>query len=268
MLKKYISVIKKNGFVKINNFLSKTEINKATTLVEHHNKKSKIVKLKGLPKRDKNDKMVYNLQNKNLFFIKILSKKTVLDIGMYFLNDPYYRYLPKSKPNFNLLYYNARSSGNKLDLHIDSYVPFKGERTIMMQFVFLLEDSTVLNGCTTAVKGSHRSGEFSDRRSKKIIPITGKAGDLIIWDSRLWHGTLPNVNRQSRWALVATLGMWWIKPSMNICASMSNSIYKKCSNLEKQILGFCSIPPRNEYERINTKSNYSFLKKNVFDYNF
>jgi len=62
--------------------------------------------------------------------------------------------------------------------------------------------------------------------------------------------------------------MWWIKPSMNICASMSNSIYKKCSNLEKQILGFCSIPPRNEYERINTKSNYSFLKKNVFDYNF
>ena len=92
MLKKYISLIKKNGFVKINNFLSKTEINKAITLLEYHNKKSSTIKLKGLPKRDKNDKMVYNLQNKNLFFIKILSKKTVLDIGMFFLNDPYKRF--------------------------------------------------------------------------------------------------------------------------------------------------------------------------------
>jgi len=78
MIKKYISVIKKNGFVKINNFLSKTEINKAITLVEYHNIKSKIVKLKGLPKRDKNDKMVYNLQNKNFFFYKNFIKKNCI----------------------------------------------------------------------------------------------------------------------------------------------------------------------------------------------
>jgi len=266
MLNKYINAIRINGFVKINNFLSKSEINKAISFVEDSYKKSRMINIKGVPKRDKNDKIVYNLQNKNLFFIKILSKKTVLDIGMYFLNDPYYRYLPKSKPNFNLLYYNARSSGNKLDLHIDSYVPFKGERTIMMQFVFLLEDSTILNGCTTAVKGSHKSGEFSDRKSKKIIPITGKAGDLIIWDSRLWHGTLPNINGQSRWALVATLGMWWIKPKMNFYKTLPNNIYKKCSNLQKQLLGFCSIPPNDETERINTKCGYQFLKKNIYEY--
>jgi ectoine hydroxylase-related dioxygenase (phytanoyl-CoA dioxygenase family) len=266
MIKKYISEIKKNGFVKINNFLSKSEINKAITLVENYNKKSKTIKFKGLPKRDKNDKMVYNLQNKNIFFIKILSKKAVLDVGMHFLNDPYYRYLPKSKPNFNLLYYNARSSGNKLELHIDSHIPFKGERTTMMQFVFLLEDSTILNGCTTAVKGSHKSGKFSNRSSKKIIPIPGKAGDLIIWDSRLWHGTLPNISGQSRWAMVATLGMWWIKPMMNFYLTMPNNIYKKCSNLQKQLLGFCSIPPKDETERINTKCGYEFLKKNLHKY--
>jgi hypothetical protein len=268
MLSKYVKEIQTNGFVKINSFLSNSEINKAIIFVEDYNKKSKIVKIKGVPERDKNDKIVYNLQNKNFFFIKILSKKTVLDISMHFLNDPYYGYLPQNVPNFNLLYYNARSSGDELDLHIDSYIPFKGERTTMMQFVFLLEDSTVFNGCTTAVKGSHKSGKFSDRKSKRITPITGKAGDLIIWDSRLWHGTLPNVNGQSRWALVATLGMWWIKPKMNICASLPNVIYKRCSNLEKQVLGFCSIPPKNEYERINTKNNYNFLKKNVFNYDF
>lgn len=266
MLKKYISQIKKNGFVKISNFLSKSEINKAITLINYYNNKSKTLKLKGLPARDKSDKMVYNLQNKDFFFIKILSKETVLNIGKKFLNDPYYRFLPNNKSNFTLLYYNARSSGNKLDLHIDSYIPFKGKRTIMMQFVFLLEESTLLNGCTIAVKGSHKSGKFSDRKSKKKKPITGKAGDLIIWDSRLWHGTLSNVTRQSRWALVATFGMWWIKPKMNFYLTLPNKIYKKCSNLQKQLLGFCSIPPKDETERINTKCGYEFLKKNIYEY--
>lgn len=67
MLKKYISQIKKNGFVKISNFLSKSEINKAITLINYYNNKSKTLKLKGLPARDKSDKMVYNLQNKDFF---------------------------------------------------------------------------------------------------------------------------------------------------------------------------------------------------------
>ena len=31
-------------------------------------------------------------------------------------------------------------------------------------------------------------------KKKKIIPIT-EAGDLIIWDSRLWHGTYENIDK-------------------------------------------------------------------------
>lgn len=108
---------------------------------------------------------------------------------------------------------------------------------------------------------------FLIEKVKKLYQSQVKQ-EISLLDSRLWHVTLPNINGQSRRALVATLQMWWIKPSMNICASMKNSIYKKCTNLEKQILGSCSIPPKNEYERINTKSNYSFLKKNILNYNF
>jgi hypothetical protein len=75
MLKKYISAIKKNGFVKIDNFLSKLEINKGIKIVENYYKKSEKIMIKGVPKRDKNDKIVYNLQNKNFFFIKFYQKK-------------------------------------------------------------------------------------------------------------------------------------------------------------------------------------------------
>ena len=201
-------------------------------------------------------------------FIDVLTSPTIVSIASNKLNDPFYRFLPPDKPNYVLQYYNARSSGQKLDLHIDSHIPFSGSFTNMMQFVILLEDSTIDNGCTTVVPGSHQSAKFTDREFKNLKPLEGKAGDLILWDSRLWHGTNENITGDSRWALIATLSMWWIKPSMDIVRGMSEDIYDKCSDHQKQFLGFCSIPPINPMDRNNTKTGYDFLKKKFKDYNF
>ena len=155
--------------------------------------------------------------------------------------------------------FNARSSGNKLDLHIDSWMPYLGKKIYMMQFVFLLEDSTKLNGCTTVVKGSHKSGKYTNRKFKNTLNLTGKAGDLIIWDSRLWHGTLSNYDKSSRWAIVTTLSSWWVKQAMDMPRGLPKKIFNKCTNLEKQLIGFCSMPPKDENQRINTKSGYEIL---------
>ena len=125
MKRKITQDIENNGFAIIKSLLTKKEIKfllKKINLL--HSKK--ITKFKGTPNRDKNDKIIYNLQNKDYRFIKILSKKNIIKIAKYFLNDEYYSYLPKNVPNYNILYYNARSSGDKLDLHIDSHIPFKG----------------------------------------------------------------------------------------------------------------------------------------------
>lgn len=263
---KKINEIKKNGFAKIKNFLSSKETLKYKNLVIKNFNLSKVKYYKGVPKRDSKDKIIYNLQNKDYEFIKLISNKKILEIAKYFLNDPYYRFIKNTKPNFNLLYFNARSSGKDLDLHIDCHLPFKGSKTNMMQFVFLLENSNIENGCTKVVPGSHLSGKFSNRKSRNLKPLIGEAGDLIIWDSRLWHGTYENLSKKTRWALVVTFGSWWLKPSMDITKSLPNSIYKKCNNIQKQILGFCSIPPKDEFERINTKTGYKDLKKNVYGY--
>jgi len=136
------------------------------------------------------------LQNKDYVFIKTLNNKKIIDIAKYFLNDKYYRFLPPNKPNFIINYFNARSSGEKLDLHIDSWIPYKGKKTQIKRFIFLLKKKKKDNGCTVGVKKSQKSGKFSNRKSKKIIPITGNPGDLIIWDSRLWHGTYENNIRE------------------------------------------------------------------------
>ena len=171
--------------------------------------------------------------------------------------------MPSKKPNYIINYFNARSSGNKLDLHIDSWIPYLGKKTHMMQFVFLLEKSTEDNGCTIAVKKSHRSGKFCNIKTKKITSIIGDPGDLIIWDSRLWHGTKENKNNVSRWAIVTTMSSWWVKQAMDMPKSLPQKIFKRCNNLEKQLLGFCSIPPADEAKRINTKCGYEILNNNL-----
>ncbi len=261
MLKKKINEIEKNGYCIINNFLTKKKVNIILNKINYYYNLNKKIRYKGIPKRDKKDKILYNLQNKDYSFIKLLNDKKITQIAKYFLNDEFYRFLPSSKPNFILNYFNARSSGNKLDLHIDSWVPYKGNKTHMMQFVFLLEKSSLDNGCTIVVKKSHKSGKYSNRKTKKITPIEGNPGDLIIWDSRLWHGTLENTSSKSRWAIVTTLSSWWIKQAMDIPTSLPKKIYHKCSKVEKQLLGFCSIPPRDEKLRINTKCGYEVLQK-------
>jgi len=268
-LLKSLKELKVYGFTKIEQVLEDSEVNKLKLLVEkEYSILNKSIKrsYSGTPDRDLSDKILYNLQNKNKYFVDILSCPIIEEIAKDKLNDKFYRFIPESDPNYTLLYYNARSSGEALDLHIDSNIPFIGPHTTVMQFVFMLEDSDEENGCTVVVPGSHQSGEYSDRDLKNKHPIIAKAGDLICWDSRLWHGTLPNKSNTSRWAIIATLGRWWIKPSMDIPRKLPEHIYSELTNKQKVLLGYCSIPPLHELERANTKCGYDFLKSSVRDY--
>lgn len=259
------------GFAKVPDFLTAETLHHLLQTTEGHydriNAAGK-VSYAGTPERDKDDKILYNLQNVDHLYIDIVTSQAITAIASAKLNDPHYRFLPPDIPNYVLQYYNARSSGQKLDLHIDSHIPFAGDYTNMMQFVILMENSDEENGCTVAVPGSHKSAKFTDRDLKNVKPLTGKAGDLICWDSRTWHGTLENISGRSRWALIATLSMWWVKPSMDIVRAMNNDIYQKCTDQQKQLMGFCAIPPVDPFERNNTKCGYEFLKPSVKDYNF
>jgi ectoine hydroxylase-related dioxygenase (phytanoyl-CoA dioxygenase family) len=237
-------------------------VNKVNSL---HNSE-KHVRPKGVPNRDAKDRVVYNLQNKGIIFIKLLMNPFIRRLLMSRLNDPFYRFLPESSPNYILNYYNARSSGNALDLHIDSHVPAITSFIWAMQVAFILEDQNLDNGCTIVVPGSHHSCRFSDRSIQDVKPIVSNPGDIVVWDSRLWHGTLENKINASRWSLIATFSSWWVKQSMDITRSLPDEIYKSLSDEEKSVLGFCSIPPLDESVRINTKCGYDCLKSSVSDF--
>lgn len=254
------------GYAQVSQCLSPDTVRNVLELAEKHYSSTQGVEYRGVPLRDKNDKILYNLQNKDKYFVDLISGGFIADICKEKLNDPYYRFLPETEGNYILSYYNARSSGQPLDLHIDAYIPAPGDRTWAMQVMFVLEDMGKENGCTVVVPGSHQSGKYTDRGLAATVPITAHAGDVVIWDSRLWHGTLANTSGRSRWALIATFTSWWVKQTMDITRSLPDEIYKRLTNQQKAILGFCSIPPKNEEERINTKTGYESLKPSVGDY--
>ena len=265
MIDANIKNIQNNGYTRIKNLFNKKIIVKLYDLVEIEHSKINF-KYKGLPSRDKNDLIVYNLQNKNYEFIKVLSNPKIVKICKHFLNDKYFRVIEKNKPNYILNYYNARSSGDKLDLHIDSHIPYLGKNIYMMQVAIILEDQNLNNGCTILKPKSHLSGKYTNRNEKNLKRIYSKAGDVIIWDSRIWHGTEPNKSKNSRWSLIATMSCWWIKQSMDMTKSLPKKIFDRLSINEKILLGYCSIIPKNENGVIRTKRKVNEISFNINNY--
>ena len=99
-LKKITSKIENDGYTIIKKAFSKKKINFILDLVNKEHSKLKF-KYKGLPKRDSKDLIVYNLQNKNYEFLKLLSNPIIQKICKYFLNDNFFRLIKRDKPNFN-----------------------------------------------------------------------------------------------------------------------------------------------------------------------
>lgn len=255
-LKNALLSLKNDGYYQKKNFLSRSKASDFLKIIKkiYVNYKNKNVPL--AHERDKSDKIIYNLQRYDHTFIKLFNHPFIKKIMISGLNDPFYGKIDQKKPNYTLKGLTARSSGQKLDFHIDTYFPFKGDKTFMYQVAIPLEKSDSNSGCTIVVKKSHRSGKFSNRKTKKFKKIIAEPGDLVIWDSRLCHGALENKSNNSRWQLIATFGCWWIKPQFDLTNNIPKKIYNKCNNEEKTILGYYSITPKNEFERISTKRGY------------
>lgn len=264
--KKEISQHLKNiqtlGYTKIEKFINSNHRNLfLAKVVDEHNKLNlKTSKLKGLPKRDSKDLRVYNLPQRNKIFIDLISNNNLEKILIPLINDPYYRMLSQKVPNYIVSSFTARSSGYKLDLHIDSMFPFQGSTPISILVLFVLEKMSAKNGATVLVPGSHQSGRYTDRQLENVKVVDAEPGDVLLLDSRLWHGTTENKSNKSRWLINACISQWWLKQQVDIPKTIPKKIFSKLSNKQKQLLGYCSIPPISEIERVNTKCGYNFLR--------
>jgi ectoine hydroxylase-related dioxygenase (phytanoyl-CoA dioxygenase family) len=202
---------------------------------------------------------VNHLYKEDKAYTDILVIEPVKQILMSMLNDPYYPSIADGLPNYILGQYTARSSGaRRLQLHIDSVIPAPGDRTWSAQVVYVLEDMSLETGSTQVIPGTHLSGKYTDR-TLEPQSLVAHAGDVIIWDSRLWHGTNPNLTTRTRWVLIATVQAWWMKQKYEITSAIPNDLYARLSDEQKQVLGFCSMPPKVDGEYFDIKGGYERL---------
>jgi hypothetical protein len=213
--------------------------------------------------------VLYNLQREDVMYARpFTDNPLVMAILRGLLNDTWYKQIPQDQPNFILRALAGRSSGEgAMPLHIDSFVPSSGKHCIACQVAVVLEDQTPERGCTVVVPGSHLSDRYADQSAMAdAIPIQSKAGDIVIWDSRLWHGALGNTSGNSRWSLIATFVRWWMKQNFDVTGTLPQPIYEALTDDEKAVFGYCSLPPRDEYERTDIKTGHDSLKPTVAAY--
>ena len=103
--------------------------------------------------------------------------------------------------------------------HIPAPYP---DAAIHVTAIFMLSPFTEETGGTLVVPGSHRSptnpsgenGVDRDSPYPTEIHALGQQGDLLLFDSRLWHSVAPNNSDRPRTAVIARYAPWWLNLSV------------------------------------------------------
>jgi len=262
-VKNHIEEIKEQGYTVLENQLTQEQIDFFLNDLKKIYEETKDKICQDVPYLNRTSPNIYNLQNKSnwrQYLDILLGNQQIEEILKYFLNDKFYKKIDQNQPNYILRHYGARSNTSALPLHIDSFIPYIGDEVIAMQVAIMLEDSTVETGCTTVIPGSHKLGKYADQKDiDKAIPLEAKKGSILLWDSRLIHGTTDNKSGGTRWAIISTFTRWFIKQMFDIPADLHYDTWKQLTKKERAILGFASRPWKNEYEGIEMKKGYEQL---------
>ncbi len=263
-----VSAIERDGYVRIPQVFSQDVVSDALERVRYWYDRTVSEQSDRMPVMNLEQPMVYNLQAKDLLFNSMVLDNEITEFVLkHFLNDRWFTSLPEDAPNYILRALLARSSNYQMPMHIDSFIPYMGAYVFIMQCSILLEDQSLDNGCTVVVPGSHLFGEYASQEAfHDATPIEGRAGDLVIWDSRIWHAARANQSEGTRWSIVGTFCRWWIKQAFDIPGNLPQEIYEQLTDRQKAVLGFCSVPYDDESFGIDMKRSYELLPEKVEDY--
>ena len=229
------------GFTVIKKAFSKIIVNKIKLEIQKYSK----VKMRSTTSNKIIDsKLILNPHNQSEIFCKIIFSEIVEKYCKSFLNDPYYRSIPKNMPNYCLNHSIARSSGEDvLTFHRDDRNPPSSTNfTSYLQFGLAIDHVNEDNGCTVCVPKSHLFETYvKDIRKKKKFNFILSPGDLIIYDGRLWHGAKKNISNNSRWMFFFGFARWHLKQTYDFTKNVDKKILKKLDLKKILKLGFHAI---------------------------
>lgn len=111
---------------------------------------------------------------------------------------------------------------------------------LSLNMLVMLDDFTEQNGATRLLPGSHLKPEMpSDADfACDAIQVTGKAGDILLFDSLTVHAAAPNRTARARRALTLCFGRPFMKPQMDWPRFLSAEAEAALSRKGRQLLGY------------------------------
>ena len=155
-----------------------------------------------------------------------------------------------NQPNF--------SSNIHRDLRFYSY-----NLPTMVNCLLMVDDFTIENGATYLLPYSHLKEEKPTDKEffNKSIQAVGNKGDLIVFDSNIWHSSAPNITSKGRRGIPITISRSFMKPLLDYPRALG---YDKMENFNpklQQLLGYYSRVPSSLDEWYQPE-NKRFYKKN------
>ncbi len=101
------------------------------------------------------------------------------------------------------------------------------DAVVHLTSIWMLSDFTVANGATLIVPGSHRepnnptggNGVPMFEPHPDEIHVEGRAGTVMVMDSRMWHATPANDSDEIRVGLAIRWAPWWLNLDVLMPAS-------------------------------------------------
>ena len=254
---KIMKEYEKNGLIILKKVLKKTDVNlykkKIFTIFEKIQKKNKILNNKTID-INAEAQAVHNLHNKDIIFLKLLSNKKVLSIVEKLLKASTYLNSEDiiCQKSFAR---NPSFKKKKQILHTDSRF-ISSTKPLTINVFWLLDNFTKFNGPLRYIPRSHKYLKFpkNNKKYKNEKIVIAEKGDVLIFDGNLWHGNIKKLKNFDRWVLAFRYAPWFYRPAFRNEYNTPSEIYNKLSNKEKTLLGFKHISPKDENERIGSRS--------------
>ena len=139
---------------------------------------------------------------------------------------------------------------------------YSGEFPVMVNCLLMVDDFTIENGATYLLPKSHLVEEkpTDEYFYKNAIQATGKRGDLIIFDSNVFHASAPNKTDQNRRALPITISRSFMKQLLDYPRALGYELgmYRFSKELQ-QALGYHSRVPSDLVEWYSQSDSRLYL---------
>jgi len=109
---------------------------------------------------------------------------------------------------------------------------YSSDIPLMLNVVIMLDDFTIDNGATRILPKSHLKEEFNKEQwDNESIQITGKEGDMLVFNSNIFHASQLNTTENARNCIAITFSKPCIKQLADYSAMIPFPLFEKVKSL-------------------------------------